>query len=69
METAIKELLRKKQELKAEQKRNWDEFEKQISDLDTAIETLSGKKVWELAKEERYDDESPIYIKGSHEEM
>lgn len=69
METAIQELLRKKHELEAEQNRVYNEFQKQISELDTALETLSGKKVWELAKEERFDDENPNYFKGSHEEM
>lgn len=37
--------------------------------FETAIERLSGKKVWEIAAATPYDDEHPDYIKGSQEEI
>lgn len=37
----------------------------QIQELETSIERLSGKKVWEMAGEIIYDDEHPDYIKSS----
>jgi len=43
-------------------------FNDEILGLEIAIEKLSGKKVWEAAKEVVYDDEHPDYIKASIEE-
>lgn len=69
MEAATQALLRKKEELEAERNNIVSDYDKRISELEMAIETLSGKKVWELQTETRYDDENPNYFKGSHEEM
>jgi len=40
----------------------------EISELEKAIEELSGKKVWEIESVVIYDDESPDYIKSSIED-
>jgi len=69
MSTAISELLKKKQELEAEQNRIYSDFQTQIDELSAAIETLSGKKIVEFEKGEFYDDQNPNYIKGSFEEI
>jgi hypothetical protein len=45
------------------------QFNEDIAKLESAIEQISGKKVWEIVTETRYDDENPHYIKGSQEEM
>lgn len=66
---AIQELINKRQSIISERDRVLDLYKKDISDLDTAIETLSGKKVWETLAEEKYDDVNPNYIKGSYEEQ
>lgn len=44
-------------------------FNSAIQELETAIERLSGKKVWEMAPETRFDDEHPDYIRQSAEEI
>jgi len=66
---AIEELLKRKNELVAERDSFVSSINDQISGLESAIELLSGKKVWEVEKEPKYDDENPNYIKGSFEEM
>lgn len=65
---AVEALLQKRDEVVAEKTRVNEKFDQEISELETAIETLSGKKVWEMPRETRYDDESPDYIKQSFEE-
>ena len=69
MEAAIQELINKRQFLIAERDRILDEYNLNISEMENAIELLSGKKVWEISSEEKYDDLNPNYIKGSYEEM
>jgi len=44
------------------------EYDAKIQELETAIEQLSGKKVWEMSSQSLYDDESPDYIKSSIED-
>lgn len=64
----IEHLCKKRLELIAERNAINNRFEGEISEIETAIETLSGKKVWEVVKEERFDDENPDYIKSSIED-
>lgn len=66
---AVDSLVLKRAELVGEQSRMNEHFNNQISEIETAIETLSGKKVWETPISEIYDDESPNYIKSSQEEI
>jgi hypothetical protein len=40
-------------------------FNAEIQELETSIERLSGKRVWEMAGTTIYDDEHPDYIKSS----
>ncbi len=67
MEAAIQELLKKAAELEAERHRVNNEFNAKISELNKAIEHLSGKKVWEVVEEYKYDDESPSYITNNED--
>jgi hypothetical protein len=62
-------LITKRQQLVDEKQNMIEKFDAQISDLESAIEILSGKKVWEISSETRFDDEHPDYIKSSLEEM
>lgn len=64
---AIQELMNTRNLLIYERDMAAEDFNNKISQLETAIETLSGKKVWEIESEIKYDDENPDYIKGSIE--
>ena len=67
--TAIEALIKKRDEIKAEQIRVNAKFDANILQIETAIETLTGKRVWELPPTERFDDENPDYIRQSIEEI
>lgn len=67
--TAIEALIKKRDEIKAEQIRVNAQFDANILQIETAIETLTGKRVWELPPTERFDDENPDYIRQSIEEI
>ncbi len=69
MQAAIQELINKRHFLIAERDRILGEYHQNISEMENAIEILSGKRVWEILSEEKFDDENPNYIKGSYEEM
>ena len=69
MQAAIQELLNKRKFLISERDNILSDYNKNISEMENAIELLSGKKVWEISSEEKYDDLNPNYIKGSYEEM
>lgn len=69
MQAAIQVLIDKRQSLISERDRIEEQYNQEISEIENAIETLSGKKVWETLSEERYDDLNPNYIKGSYEEL
>lgn len=45
-----------------------ERYDKEISDIETALLQLTGSKVWETLPTERFDDENPDYIKSSIEE-
>jgi len=65
--SAVEALNQKRDELVAEQMRVYQTFQKEITEIETAIETLAGKKVWEMPRSEWFDDESPNYIKGTED--
>lgn len=69
MQVAIQVLIDKRQSLISERNRLEEQYNQEISEIENAIETLSGKKVWETLSEEQYDDLNPNYIKGSYEEL
>lgn len=69
MVQAVDFLILKRAELVAEQVKMNDQFNKEIVELETAIEKLAGSKVWETPIVERFDDENPNYIKSSQEEI
>lgn len=66
---AIEALITEREKLVAERDNMLSKFNEDIAKLESAIEELSGKKVWEVVSETRYDDENPSYIKGSQEEI
>ena len=66
---AIELLLKQRQLLMIRKIAMLDEINKEISDIESGIERLSGKRVWETEKEFKYDDENPEYIKASLEEL
>lgn len=66
---ALAELEKARQKIILEKERAVLKFNKAISDLETAMESISGKKIWELNKQELYDDEHPDYIRQSEEEI
>lgn len=43
-------------------------YNKEISEIETALLELEGKKVWEISPAEKFDDENPDYIKSSIED-
>lgn len=69
MNEAIEVLAKQRQKLLIQKEEMLSNINKQISDVEAAIERLSGKHVWEVDNEVVYDDENPDYIKGSIEEM
>ena len=66
---AIEVLFKEKNKLEIERDFHIDRLNKLISDLETSIEVLSGKKVWEVENAVKFDDENPDYIKSSKEEI
>lgn len=65
---AIETLLKERDKLVMARDEAVARFYAEIHEIETAIEKLSGKRVWEFPREIRYDDEHPDYIKGSIEE-
>jgi hypothetical protein len=65
----LEALITKRAELLAEKEAMTAQLNSEISEIESCIELLSGKKVWEITSETRYDDENPNYIKSSQEEM
>jgi len=66
---AVEALELKRQQLLDEQSKMIEKFKTEISEIETAIEILSGKKVWEAAADFIYQDESQNYVRSSPEEM
>jgi hypothetical protein len=66
---AVEALVTQREKLVSERDRMIESFNTQISEIESSIETLSGRKVWDVISETRFDDESPHYIKSSEEEI
>lgn len=66
---AIELLLKERQVLIGKRDAMVDALNVQISDIESGIERLSGKKVWETEPGFTYDDQNPDYIKASLEEI
>jgi len=62
-------LVKKREQILAEKYAAISRFDSEIRELETAIERLSGKKVWEVSQGALYDDEHPDYIRQSGEEI
>lgn len=65
---AIEILLKERDKLIMERDAAVSRFNGELQDLESSIERLSGKKVWEMSRETRFDDEHPDYIKQSIED-
>ena len=65
----ISTLVAKREQLLAEKTQAINRFDAEIVELENAIETLTGERVWERSVDPLYDDEHPDYIKASQEEM
>ena len=65
---AVETLLKRRQEIETERMKVWEELGEQRREIDLAVEQLTGKPVFDIIKEEKFDDENPNYIKGSFEE-
>lgn len=64
---AIQELFNKMQQLEGERHKIVNDYNARIREIMNAIETLSGKKVYEIMNEYNYDDESPDYIRNTED--
>jgi hypothetical protein len=64
---AIEILYKNKLKLEGERDEMYYRLSEEIKGIDTAIEILSGKKVWEVESEMEFDDLKPDYIKGSED--
>ncbi len=65
---SIAVLFSEKLKLEVERDAMLERLNSQIKGIEASIEVLSGKKVWEVAAETKFDDENPDYIKGSIED-
>ncbi len=68
-QAAVETLHQKRTELMIERDSFLSRINSEISGIESAIESLSGLKVWETAPTTVYDDENPNYIRSSQEEM
>jgi ubiquinone biosynthesis protein UbiJ len=66
---ALQSLITERDRVIAERNAALSHFSEQISELETAIEQLSGKKVWEVKNDFVYGDTDPNYVKASLEEI
>jgi len=66
-QVVITTLIEKRDLLVAAQRRIYEEYQKGINELEDALDTLAGKKVWRVQAAEAYDDESPNYIKNNED--
>jgi len=68
-QSAVETLHKKRTELIAERDAFLLSINHEISSIESAIESLSGLKVWETEPTVMFDDENPSYIKSSQEEI
>jgi hypothetical protein len=66
---AVEVLMKNREELVGKRTRMLERYNKEISEIETALEQLAGKKVWEMGSDYHYDDENPDQIKQSIEEI
>jgi cysteinyl-tRNA synthetase len=66
---AIEALLKERDKLTTEQAAMNAKFTESINSIETSIERLSGKEVWEAKADFVFDDENPDYIRSSQEEL
>lgn len=66
-QVVIETLVNKREQLLADQKRVHYEYQQQIDELEDALDTLAGKKVWRTVATEVYDDESPNALRGTED--
>ena len=66
---AIESLMRQREVLILRRTAMITEINLEIADIETGIERLAGKKVWETEPVVIYDDEHPHYINASIEEI
>lgn len=66
-QAAVETLHKKRAELIIERKSFLSEINSKIQGIESAIESLSGLKVWETEPDVLFDDENPDYIKSSIE--
>jgi len=64
---AIEVLFRERERLVTERDTMLRKFSSLISGIETSIETLSGKTVWETEQGIVYDDQNPDYIKSTED--
>jgi len=69
MSLALKALLEKREQLLAEKSKMLELLNTEISELEDAIEKLSGQQLVQKVSEVPYDDETPNYIRSSQEEI
>lgn len=63
----VEELKTKRDKMITERNALYYHQTKNIEAIENAIEQLSGKKASEVIVEEKYDDTSPDYIKGTED--
>lgn len=68
-QVVIDTLVKKREQLLAEKTAAISRYDAEIQELETALETLAGKKVWKVAGEVIIADLNPDYIKSSPEEL
>jgi len=68
-QAAVETLHQKRTELMIERDAFLSRINSEISGIESAIESLSGLKVWETEPTTVYDDENPNYIRSSQEEI
>ena len=66
---SIEALVTKREQLVSERDSMLEQFNNEIREMESSIELLSGKKVWEVLSETSFDDTHPSYIKSSQEEI
>lgn len=65
---AVETLLKERDRLVLDRDAAVARFNTEIRELETAIEKLAGKKVWDIEGRLIYDDEHPDYIRQSVED-
>ena len=67
-ENAVSLLQKERLMLLSKKEQFLSEINNEIDSIESSIEILSGKKVWETEPKTLYDDDNPNYTKPSYEE-